>query len=301
MSAIADQAFSTGSRRDANRAKRAWRGLRTFARHQPLGAVCLVLVIALIILAIIGPAAAPYDPASSDFDRLQKPNGTNWFGTDELGRDIFSRVLWGARVSVAVGFGATFITLLIATTIGTISGYYRGWVDTIIQRFVDGVMAFPTLVLLMALVVITGAGLTQLIIILGLIGSASSSRIVRSAVLTIRENAYIEAARSLGAGTPRLLIRHVLPNCFAPIMVSATVGLGGVILAEAALSFLGVGINDPNHPTWGQMLNRARKFANVEPIQALWPGMAIALTVFSFNMLGDALRDTLDPRLRGSR
>ncbi|MBA4179772.1 MAG: ABC transporter permease [Anaerolinea sp.] len=301
MSVAGDQLFAAERRAGASRPSRAWRGLRRFARRQPLGAVCLVVVVVLIILAIVGPSIAPYDPASSDFDRLQRPNGTNWFGTDELGRDTFSRILNGARVSVAVGFGATSITLVIATTIGTISGYYRGWVDTIIQRFVDGVMAFPTLVLLMSLVVITGAGLKQLIIILGLIGSASSSRIVRSAVLGVRENAYIEAARSLGVGTPRLLLRHVLPNCFAPIMVSATVGLGGVILAEAALSFLGVGINDPNHPTWGQMLNRARKFANVEPIQALWPGMAIAITVFSFNMLGDALRDTLDPRLRGGR
>ncbi|MCZ7577436.1 MAG: ABC transporter permease [Dehalococcoidia bacterium] len=173
--------------------------------------------------------------------------------------------------------------------------------DIVIQRLVDGVMAFPTLVLLMALVVITGSGLIQLIIILGLIGSAGTSRVVRSAVLVVRQQQYIEAARSVGVPTRRILMLHVLPNCFAPIMVAATVGLGGVILAEAALSFLGVGINDPNQPTWGQMLNRAQRFVNVVPMQAFWPGMAIALAVFSFNMLGDALRDVLDPRLRGTR
>lgn len=277
------------------------RAVMRFFRYQPLGAVSAALIAFLILLAIVGPALAPYDPAAPEFERLKGPGGSNLFGTDELGRDIFSRTLYGARVSVAVGFGATVISTTLACLIGVVSGYFRGWVDTVIQRFVDGVMAFPTLVLLMALVVITGSGLTQLIVILGLIGAAGASRVVRSAVLVVREQQYIEAARSVGVSTPRILLLHVLPNCFAPIMVSATVGLGGVILAEAALSFLGVGINDPSQPTWGQMLNRAQRFVNVEPLQAFWPGVAIAIAVFSFNMLGDALRDALDPRLRGTR
>ena len=277
------------------------RNIRKFIRTQPLGTVCAILILVLIVLAIIGPAIAPYDPAAPEFDRLQGPGGTNFFGTDELGRDIFSRTLYGARVSIAVGFGATIIATSLACLIGVVSGYFGGWVDGLIQRLVDGVMAFPVLVLLMALVVIAGSGLTQLIVILGLIGSAGTSRVVRSAVLVVREQQYVEAARSVGVPTPRILLLHILPNCFAPIMVSATVGLGGFILAEAALSFLGVGINDPAHPTWGQMLNRAQRFVNVAPLQALWPGMAIAVAVFSFNMLGDALRDVLDPRLRGSR
>lgn len=280
--------------------QRGWRNhpLVSFMRTQPLGAVSLFIILSFVVLAIIGPTIAPYDPAAPEFDRLQGPSSSNWFGTDELGRDIFSRTLYGARISILVGFGATAISITCACAIGLISGYMGGWADTIIQRVVDGVIAFPTLVLLMALVVITGSGIPQLIVILGLIGSAGTSRVVRSAVLVVREQQYIEAARSVGTATPRILLWHVLPNCFAPIMVSATVGLGGVILAEAALSFLGVGINDPNHPTWGQMLNRAQRFVNVEPLQALWPGGAIALAVFSFNMLGDALRDALDPRLR---
>lgn len=280
-----------GRRRKKNR-------FAAFARSQPLGMISLMIIVALVVVAVIGPTIAPYDPAAPEFDRLLGPSGSNWFGTDELGRDIFSRTLYGARVSILVGFGATAISISCACLIGLVSGYFGGWVDTIIQRVVDGVIAFPTLVLLMALVVITGSGIPQLILILGFLGSAGTSRVVRSAVLVVRQQQYIEAARSVGVPTPRILLLHVLPNCFAPIMVSATVGLGGVILAEAALSFLGVGINDPSQPTWGQMLNRAQRFVNVEPMQALWPGAAIALAVFSFNMLGDALRDALDPRLR---
>jgi peptide/nickel transport system permease protein len=278
---------------------RARKWCARFARTQPLGTACFFVVVLLIVLAAIGPSIAPHDPASPEFTRLERPSGTNWFGTDELGRDIFTRVLYGARVSIVVGFGATALGISVATVIGLVSGYFRGWLDTVVQRFVDGVMAFPVLVLVMALMVIVGAGIPQLIIILGLIGAAGSSRVVRSAVLSLRESQYVEAARAIGAMSPRIILRHILPNCFAPIMVTATVGLGNIILAEAALSFLGVGISDPNQPTWGQMLNRAQRFANVDPLQALWPGMAIAIAVFSFNMLGDSLRDTLDPRLRG--
>jgi peptide/nickel transport system permease protein len=298
MTTLGEMPVHTLATRDAGRFSGTARWLRRFARTQPLGVFCATVIVALIGLALIGPSLAPYDPAAPEFSRLQGPNGTNWFGTDELGRDILSRVLYGARVSVLVGFGAVAISTTLAAVIGLISGYFQNWLDIGIQRLVDGVMAFPTLVLLMALVVLTGSGLVQLIVILGLIGSAGASRVIRSAVLGVKVNPYVEAARALGAGTPRVLVRHILPNCFAPMIVSATVAMGGFILAEAALSFLGLGINDPAQPTWGQMLNRAQKFVNVAPLQALWPGVAIALTVYSFNMLGDALRDALDPRLR---
>ncbi len=270
-------------------------------RTKPLGAFGLVVVTLLIITAAAAPLIAPYDPADASGPRFATPGAAYPLGTDDKGRDIFSRVVYGARVAVAVGFGAVLISTACALLIGVVTGYFGGLVDALAQRCVDAVMAFPGLVLLLALVSITGSGLLRLIVILGLLSSAGASRIVRSAVLAIRSAQYLEAARAVGAGHARIMLRHVLPNIFAPVMVSATVGLGGVILAEASLSFLGLGINDPRQPTWGQMLAQARRFLNTELNYAVWPGLAITLAVFAFNMLGDALRDLLDPRLRAGR
>ena len=274
-----------------------WRLLRT----KPLGLFGLIVVLAMIGTALAAPLIAPYDPADPAARRFLTPSGDHLMGTDDKGRDIFSRVVYGARVAVAVGFGAVLISTACALIIGVTTGYFGGLVDALLQRCVDAVMAFPGLVLLLALVSITGSGLLRLIVILGLLSSAGASRIVRSAVLAIRSAQYLEAARAVGAGHARIMLRHVLPNIFAPVMVSATVGLGGVILAEASLSFLGLGINDPRQPTWGQMLAQARRFLNTELNYAVWPGLAITLAVFAFNMLGDALRDLLDPRLRAGR
>lgn len=275
--------------------------LRKLFRTKPLGAFGLVVVALLVVTAAAAPLIAPYEPADASGPRFVTPSATYLLGTDDKGRDIFSRVVYGARVAVAVGFGAVLISTACALLIGVTTGYFGGLVDALVQRCVDAVMAFPGLVLLLALVSITGSGLLRLIVILGLLSSAGASRIVRSAVLAIRSAQYLEAARAVGAGHARIMLRHVLPNVFAPVMVSATVGLGGVILAEASLSFLGLGINDPGQPTWGQMLAQARRFLNTELNYAVWPGLAITLAVFAFNMLGDALRDLLDPRLRAGR
>ena len=275
--------------------------LKRLVTTKPVGAFGLVVVVLLLLTALFAPVIAPYEPAAPIGPRLTTPSADHWLGTDNSGRDIFSRVVYGARVAAAVGFGAVAISTLGAVLIGVSTGYFGGAVDAVIQRFVDAIMALPGLVLLLAIVTITGSGLKQLIVILGFLGMAGASRIVRSAVIGIRRVAYLEAARSLGAGHIRVMLRHVLPNIFAPVMVSATVGLGGVILAEAALSFLGLGISDPNQPTWGQMLSQARRFIDSDFNYVLWPCLAITLAVFAFNMLGDALRDLLDPRLRGSR
>jgi len=260
-----------------------------------------VVVVVMILTAIFAGQIAPHDPADPSGPRLATPDGTYWMGTDNSGRDIFSRIVYGARVAAAVGFGAVAISTLGSLIVGITTGYFGGAVDAIVQRFVDAVMALPGLVLLLAIVTITGSGLRQLILILGFLGIAGASRIVRSAVFGIRNMQYLEAARSIGVGNLRIMVRHVLPNIFAPVMVSATVGLGGVILAEAALSFLGLGISSPSQPTWGQMLSQARRFIDSDFNYVFWPGLAITLAVFAFNMLGDALRDLLDPRLRGSR
>jgi peptide/nickel transport system permease protein len=275
--------------------------LKRLFRTKPIGAIGFVIVLVMVITAIFAPLIAPYDPADPLGPRLATPSSTYWMGTDNSGRDIFSRVVYGARVAVAVGFGAVAISTTLALLVGVTTGYFGGKVDAVIQRFVDAVMALPSLVLLLAIVTITGSGLRQLILILGFLGTAGTSRIVRSAVLGIRNVQYLEAARSIGMGSPRIMLFHVLPNIFAPVMVSATVALGGVILAEASLSFLGLGINDPSQPTWGQMLSQARRFINTNFNYVFWPCLAITLVVFAFNMLGDALRDLLDPRLRGSR
>jgi peptide/nickel transport system permease protein len=268
---------------------------------KPLGAFGLVVVVVMLVTALFAPLIAPYEPASPVGPRLSTPSASHLMGTDNVGRDIFSRLVFGARVAAVIGFGAVSISTLGALLVGITTGYFGGLVDAIIQRFVDAMMALPTLVLLLAIVTITGAGLRQLILILGCLAIAGASRIVRSAVIGIRSMQYLEAARSIGAGHARIMLRHVLPNIFAPVMVSATVGLGGVILAEAALSFLGLGISDPNQPTWGQMLSQARRFIGTNFNYVFWPCLAITLVVFAFNMLGDALRDLLDPRLRGSR
>lgn len=237
------------------------------------------------------------------------------FGTGSAGHDNFSSIVFGARWALYVGVGAVLISTSIALFIGLTSGYFLGKYDAFVQRIVDAVMALPTLVVLLALPAMIGKvdldgplpfdepSITffKLVVILGVLAGAGGSRVIRASVISVRSAQYLDAARTIGATDRRIMIRHVLPNIFGPLMVQATISLGGLILAEAALSFLGFGVVDPNKPTWGQMLNRAQQVASVHPWQAIWPGLFIALAVFSFNMLGDALRDLLDPRLRGSR
>jgi peptide/nickel transport system permease protein len=283
--------------------------LGRFVRAKPLGAVGALLVVVLVLTAIFADRIAPfpYDAGRGE-ERLQGPSLRHLFGTDNLGRDLFSRVVYGARISVAVGFGAVLVGTGLATLIGVLSGYLGGTFDLLFQRLLDVWIAFPPLVLLISIVTIFTTRNTHpmasvgiVAITLGLLVAAGSSRIVRSAVLAARAMPYIEAARCLGCRDWRIIVRYILPNVFPPILILATVQLGGAILAESTLSFLGFGVKPPM-PAWGSMLSGSgRQYFLVAPWLAIWPGLAISLAVFGFNMLGDALRDVLDPRLRGAR
>jgi peptide/nickel transport system permease protein len=221
-------------------------------------------------------------------------------GTDNLSRDLWSRIVHGARVSITVGFGAVAMAAVLATAIGVTSAYFGGAYDLIVQRIVDGWMSFPALVIVLSLMAVLGPGMLNVIVALAVLGTATQSRVIRSATLVVKEQAFVEAARAAGAGHARIILVHLLPNVAATVIILATIGLGVAILAESALSFLGFGVPPP-HPSWGGMLSGSgRTYMYQAPWIAVWPGVAISLAVFGFNMLGDALRDVLDPRLRGS-
>jgi peptide/nickel transport system permease protein len=273
-----------------------------FVRRKPLGAVGGLIVLLLIFVALAAPwlAPYPYDKAVASM-RLQGPSLAHPFGTDANGRDMLSRIIWGARISVTVGFGAVLITTVLATSIGVVSGYMGGVFDLLFQRLVDIWISFPALVLLVSLVAIFGPGLWSVTIILGILVTPGSSRVIRSAVIGMRHLPYVETASCLGAGHARIIRWHVLPNVFVPILIPATVRLGTAILAEAIISLLGYGVPPP-YPAWGAMLSgTGRAYMLQSPWLSIWPGLAISLVVFGFNVLGDALRDVLDPRLRVRR
>jgi peptide/nickel transport system permease protein len=254
------------------------------------------------VLAIFADRIAPYayDDAVRGA-RMQPPSARFWMGTDNLSRDIWSRVVYGARISVTVGFATVALATLMATAVGVSSAYLGGAYDIVVQRVVDAWMSFPALVVVLSLMAALGPGLLNLILALSLLGAASASRVIRGATLAVMAHPYVEAARALGAGHLRIVVRYVLPNVLATILILATIGLGTVILAESGLSFLGFGIPPP-YPSWGGMLSGSgRSFMYHAPWMALFPCAAISLAVFGFNMLGDALRDVLDPRLRGGR
>jgi len=270
------------------------------ARRKPLGAIGAIIVIGLMVLAVFAEQIAPYpyDHAISGA-RMKPPSAQFWMGTDNLARDIWSRVVYGARISITVGFATVALVTVLATLVGLSSAYVGGVYDTIVQRVVDAWMSFPALVIVLSMLAALGPGLINLILALGILGAAGTSRVIRGATLAALQHPYIEAARALGSGHLRIVLRHVLPNVAATIIILATVALGTVILAESALSFLGFGVPPP-YPSWGGMLaGSGRSFMYHAPWMALCPGAAISLAVFGFNMLGDALRDILDPRLRG--
>ena len=270
-------------------------------RRKPLGLLGGILLVAMLALALMADHVAPYGYDDADIVmRLQPGSASHWLGTDNLGRDLLSRVIYGARVSMAVGFGGVGLGLAGALLIGLASGYFGGRLDLVVQRFVDAFMCFPLLLVTLTIMALLGPGLLNVILTLGLVLAVRDSRVIRSAVLTVKENLFVEAARALGAVHRRIILRHVLPNIFAPIVVLATVNIGAVILIEAALSFLGFGVPPPR-PSWGGMLSSAGLVHMLRaPWLAFWPGVALSLAVFAANMLGDALRDVLDPRLRGS-
>jgi len=276
--------------------------VRTFVRRKPLGAAGGLVLAVMLVLTLFAERVAPYGYDQTDvFSRLRAPSEAHWLGTDNLGRDLLSRVIYGARVSMAVGFGGVAVGLLLGTAVGLVSGYFGGRLDLVVQRVVDAFMCFPLLLVALTIMAILGPGLANVILTLGLVLGVRDSRVIRSAVLSVKAHLYLEAARALGAPHAAMIGRHVLPNILAPIIILGTVNLGAVILTEAALSFLGFGVPPP-HPSWGGMLSGAGLVHMLRaPWLALWPGVALSLAVFGANMLGDALRDLLDPRLRGAR
>ena len=274
----------------------------TFVRRKPLGAAGGLVLAGMLALALLAERVTPYGYDEADiFSRLKAPSEAHWLGTDNLGRDLLSRVMYGARVSMAVGFGGVVVGLLLGTAVGLVSGYFGGRLDLVLQRVVDAFMCFPLLLVALTIMALLGPGLGNVILTLGLVLGVRDSRVIRSAVLSVKAHLYLEAARALGAAHAAMIGRHVLPNILAPIIILGTVNLGAIILTEAALSFLGFGVPPPR-PSWGGMLSGAGLVHMLRaPWLALWPGVALSLAVFGANMLGDALRDLLDPRLRGSR
>ena len=269
-------------------------------KEKPLSIIPGVVILLLILVAILADVLAPFPHDKVNIvDRMQAPSDRYLLGTDQLGRDLLSRLLFGARISLTVGLAATTVNVVVAVLIGGISGFVGGRLDLTMQRFVDAWMAFPGLLLLLTIMSLVGRGLPQIIVVLGVTRGIGGSRVVRSAVVGVKENIYFQAAEAIGSTRWRTLIRHVLPNIAAPVIIIFTINVGGVIISEAALSFLGFGL-PISVPSWGGMLSReGREFMEVAPRLALWPGLCLTVVVYCLNMFGDAVRDLLDPRLRG--
>jgi peptide/nickel transport system permease protein len=257
--------------------------------------VGLIIFTLIVIGTIFAPLISPYDPQSQQYDILQPPSMTHLLGTDDLGRDLFTRILYGARISLFVGIVTVIISLIVGVLMGILSGYYGGWIDTILMRYIDLQWAFPNFIIAVYLVAVFGTGLSNVIVAVSLAFLDDFARVTRGMVLTLREEEYVLAAKSLGASDLQIMLRHVLPNALAPIIVLATISVSYAILAEATLSFLGLGVK-PTTPTWGLIVSDSRSFFSRAWWLGVFPGMAIMLTVLSINFLGDALRDILDVR-----
>jgi len=270
-------------------------------REKPLGTFGAIIVLLLFLTGIFADVLAPYGYKEANVASRLSPPGTAGYilGTDGIGRDMLSRIIYGARISMIVGLTATAISVAESTIIGMFCGFLGGRFDLTVQRFVDAWMCFPWLIIMMSIMSLVGTGMWQLILVMGISGGIGGSRVIRSAVIGIKENIYVQAATAVGCSTTRVVSRHILPNIMAPLIIIFTTGMGGVILAEASLSFLGFGIPPPT-PSWGGMLSgEGRTYMMQAPWMALWPGLALSIAVFGINMFGDALRDILDPRLRG--
>ena len=292
-------------RPQATTPQRLRRGLLRFCRTKPLGAFGAVIVIMLVAMAFFPGIFTSQDPNPSPpplAERYEGPSASHWFGTDNFGRDVYTRLVYGARTSITIGFGVVIISSILAAFLGVVSGYFGGWADMLIQRLVDIGIALPGLIFII-LVVTTLQNLPitlRIIMPVGVLIALGSSRVIRGAAISVKQNQYVEAARVIGATDARIISRHVLPNVMAIVIVGASIQIGGAVLVESALSVLGYGIPPPT-PSWGRMLNDSRSQLSNYPHLLIFPTLAIFLTVYSFNMLGDALRDVLDPRLRGSR
>jgi len=273
-------------------ARRAWR----VARRRPAAAAGAVVVLLYVVMALGAPWIASFDPVRTDWSQIRKaPSRAHPFGTDDLGRDGFSRVVWGARISMQAGVFSILLAIVIGVPIGLVAGYYRGGLDQLIMRLTDAWLAFPFLILAIGLVTILGPSLTNATIAIGLGATPTYIRLTRGLVLATSAEDYVQGARALGAGDVRLMGRHILPNIVSAIVVQATVAIPTAIIAEAVLSFLGLGVQPPA-PSWGTMLNTAQQFLEQAPWMAYWPGLAIFVLALSFNLAGDGLRDVLDPR-----
>ena len=258
--------------------------------------VGLVVVVVFVLLAVFAPLIAPYEPTATNFLKVRKPpSWEHWMGTDEIGRDVMSRLIFGARASLQAGVISVLIAVMLGVPLGLLSGYAKGWVDSLMMRFVDALLACPFLILAIAMAAFLGPSLTNAMIAIGITTMPIFIRLVRGQVLAVTVEDYVEAARALGNPHMRIAVRHVLPNIVAPVLVQSTLAIAAAIIAEAALSFLGLG-QQPPAPSWGSMLNVARQFISQAPWMSWWPGLAIVTVVLAFNLLGDGLRDALDPK-----
>ncbi len=269
-------------------------------KEKPVGTFGAFIVVLLLVCGLLAPVIAPYGYSETYVaPRLSRPSAQHILGTDNLGRDVLSRIIYGARISMIVSLATSAASVTISTAIGVLCGFLGGKVDLISQRFVDAWMCFPGIFLILSIMAILGPGLGQVIIVLAVTGGISGSRVVRATVINIKQNVFVEAARSVGCPTGRMLFKHVIPNVTAPIIIMFTTGMGAAIIAEASISFLGWGIPPPT-PSWGGMLSTSgRTYMITAPWLAVWPGLALTLVVYGINMFGDSLRDLLDPRLRG--
>ncbi len=276
--------------------------LGLFARRKPLGGIGLIMLALVAFGVIAGPLISPYDAYEPSYaESLKGPSASHWLGTDQQGRDLFTRVLIAGRFSFTVGLGAAAVSILGAVTIGMVSGYVGGWIDLVVQRLVDAWMSIPFLLLLLTIMAVIGPGLRNVILVVGAYGAVTQSRVVRASVLSTTHLPFVESARALGASNLRIVAFHVWPNITAAVIIIGSLAVGAAILAESSLSFLGYGVPPPD-PTWGQMIGvTSRPYLIRAPWLAIAPGLALSIVVFSVNVLGDGLRDVLDPRLRGSR
>lgn len=276
--------------------------IRRFARTQPLGFVSALVFLAVVVLALGADVLAPYDPLAPNIvERLQGPSSAHWFGTDDIGRDVLSRVIYGSRVSLLVGISTVIIGVGLGTTVGIGSGFLGGVTDVVVQRFLDALMSIPGLILALTVASVLGAGTMNSILPIAVVIIPINARVVRSVTLSLKERQFVEASIVAGCSSFRVMWRHVLPNTLAPVFVLASIWLGNAIIIEASLSFLGLGTPPPD-PSWGNMLSGSgRAYLERAPWIAIFPGLAITTVVLSMNLLGDSLRDALDPRLRGDR
>jgi len=281
-------------------APRPWlAGVVAFCRRRTLGAIGAAVVVLMLVVALTATLIAPYDPLAVDYGAmLAAPSAGHWLGTDAFGRDVLSRLIYGSRTALIVGFGAAFVGATAGAVLGVGSAYFRAWIDLILQRFMDIFISFPLIILALAMVAILGNSLENLITAITIPMIPRCALVIRSSALAIREMPYVDAARAAGFGHARIILRHMLPNVMAPYLIMLTAFLGQAILLEASLSFLGLGVQEPT-AAWGLMLRGAAvDFAETAPWMAIFPGLAISLAVFAFNLFGDSLRDALDPKLR---